>query len=356
VLQDVVITDFRCIQRASLEFDARLNCIVGANGSGKTSLLEALYFLVHGRSFRTGLRRPLIRSGTKEFSVVAHAARPSGSVALGVSASQGGLVCRFDGRPASSIAELATALPIYSVDPSVHRLIEEGSIRRRRALDWGVFHVKPSYLESWRAYQRALRQRNAALAENVALDPWEEEMSRLGTQLDEDRKHYIELLRPHFEEICTRLFGCRLDLIYKRGWSEGGDLASALRQSREGDLRIGTTRIGPHRGDIAFKFAGWGARDRVSRGQQKLLATAFIFAQIRELSDRLPEVTGVLLLDDPSAELDVDNLGKLLAAAKSLRCQLILTALQERDISGIGEGRVFHVKQGRVVPNAIISA
>jgi DNA replication and repair protein RecF len=211
------------------------------------------------------------------------------------------------------------------VDPSVHRLIEEGSIRRRRALDWGVFHVKPSYLDDWRAYQRALRQRNAALSENAALDPWEEEMSRLGTKLDDDRKHYIGLLRPHFDEICLRLFGSRLELSYRRGWSDECDLATALRQSRAGDLRIRTTRVGPHRGDISFKFAGSGARERVSRGQQKLLATAFIFAQIRELSDRLPDVTSVLLLDDPSAELDVDNLGKLLAAAKSLRCQLSAT-------------------------------
>jgi DNA replication and repair protein RecF len=241
------------------------------------------------------------------------------------------------------------------VDPSVHRLIEEGSIRRRRALDWGVFHVKPSYLEDWRAYQRALRQRNAALTSGAALEPWDEQMSKLSTQLDQERRSYIELLRPHFDEISLQLFGSRLEVMYKRGWPEDQDLATVLAQGREGDLRVGTTRAGPHRGDISFKFAGSSARDRVSRGQQKLLATAFIFAQIRELSDRLPEVTSVLLLDDPSAELDVDNLGKLLTAAQSLRCQLILTALHDRDISGIADARVFHVKQGRIAPNAIIA-
>lgn len=352
MLTSITVENFRCIEQASLELDPRSTGIVGDNASGKTSLLEAVYFLGHGRSFRTHQAEKLRRTGAPFFRVVGKLATARGSLTAGLEYSQGHTEGHLAGQGISGIADIAEVLPLQVIDPGVHRLVEEGSARRRRLMDWGVFHVKRAFLGHWRRYQRALLQRNAALRsvdpEQLVI-PWERDFCLAGAEVDDLRSGYIEALKPHFESLASRLVGAGTTLNYRRGWSEDRDLRQALDDSLSRDLRLKTTHVGPHRADIGFVVEGVAAKDRVSRGQQKMLAAAFILAQL-QCHTALGAVPTTLMLDDPAAELDVDNLGKLLLAIAQIPSQLIVTSVHERGLKGIDIGRRFHVEQGRFQP------
>ncbi len=352
MLTAIDIENFRCIEHAHLEFDPRGTGILGSNAAGKTSLLEAIFFLGHGRSLRTNSRDKLVRNGQEFFRVVGHIETPRGALVAGTEFAGGQSRTRLAGQGVSSISEIAEILPIQLIDPSVHRLVEEGSARRRRLLDWGVFHVEPTFLASWRRYQRALLQRNAALRSGQSLAviaAWEGEMVECGEVVDGHRGAYAARLKPVFEGIAGRLLAEPVTFEYRRGWSKDAPLAQELVVRRSRDLQLRTTTVGPHRSDLAFRIGDTLARDRISRGQQKLLACAFILAQVQLRALTAPVPT-CLLLDDPAAELDVDNLGKLLDAIDSVPSQVIVTSVSEAGLAGINVRRTFHVEQGKFTP------
>lgn len=351
MLASIEIQDFRCIERATLDLDTRGTGIVGRNASGKTSLLEAIFFLAHGRSFRIATRSRLVRRGCDSFRVIARLADGDRTNVASAEHDRGSTHIRFAGSQAG-FAEIAEIFPVQVIDPGVHRLIDEGSTRRRRLLDWGVFHVKQDFLREWRRYQRALAQRNAALRDNLEdrlVDAWDEELLNAAAHLDTARSQYVTTLASHFVVIAEELLGEKVALEYRRGWSDEMTLAASLEQARRRDRRHATTTVGPHRADLTIKMDGILARDRVSRGQQKLLAAALILAQIWS-THKQGSSTACLLLDDPAAELDVDKLGKLLRAIQKTPAQLVVSSLTEAGLAGIDIGRKFHVEQGHFAP------
>jgi len=349
VLTSLTIDNFRCIQSAELSLDTRATGIHGANASGKTSLLEAIFFLSHGRSFRSNVRTELISAGAKTLRVVASLGLQSDrSIVAGVEVDGAGSQLRLGGQP-STASEIARVLPVQVIDPSVHRILEEGSARRRRLIDWGVFHVKPQFLESWRKYQRVLAQRNALILSNAhdsALNVWNASLVSSATAVQSYRDEYVRCLAPRFERLGSDLLELPVTVRYRQGWPADVSLAEALEQSRLRERSQRTTVVGPHRADVAIEVDGVIARKRVSRGQQKLLAAALILAQIqlRAASEDLPVC---LLLDDPAAELDVDNLGKLLRVVEQTAAQVIVTSLVETRFPQLPIGRSFHVEQGK---------
>jgi DNA replication and repair protein RecF len=349
VLHRAKIENFRCVKAGELEFDPQGTGIVGPNGSGKTSLLEALFFLANGRSFRTAVRDTLVGPAENFFRLFGEVAQPLGrSVRVGIEYSAGDSRIRVDGQDAPSVSVISTVLPVQVIDPGVHRLIEEGSARRRRQMDWGVFHVEHEFLATWRRYNRALQQRNAALRQGhdwSAISAWDHELATAGESVDELRSRYMSAFAVHFRQTGEALLEGEVVAEYRRGWNRDFTLLAALESSRVRDRRLRTTTVGPHRADISFKWGSGPARDRVSRGQQKMLAAAFILAQTRFRASQTNSRT-TLLLDDPAAELDVDNLGKLLSVVASTPAQLIVTSLSSAGLHGVEIGRMFHVKQG----------
>lgn len=352
-LTSLEVRDFRCIGHAQLDFDPRFTLISGENASGKTSLLEALYFLSCGRSFRSALLDPLIRSGQSEFTVVGRVLGPGGqTTALGVRGSRQGTEIRLGGQAASGYAQMAALLPAQVIDPEVHRLVEDGPTQRRRYLDWGVFHVEPAFVGTMRRYQRALKQRNAALkarrpAAEVRL--WDAELVDSGLQINGLRSGYLQLLAPYVRQFGKELLGMDVEISLQQGWSQEKSLPNALEDAWIRDVQRGATSVGTHRADVVVRVGGSPAKDRISRGQQKLLASCLLLAQIQHRATMGGPQTA-LLLDDPSAELDVDNLGRLLKLVVQVPAQLIVTALDPSRLSLELPGRAFHVEQGKVSP------
>ena len=229
------------------------------------------------------------------------------------------------------------------------RPIEGGPHERRRFLDWGVFHVEHDYLAAWRRYRRVLGQRNAALKTGQSDGSWDEGLLEAGLVVDSARTRYVQALAGALEGLGEALLGRSLGIAYRAGWREGLSFPEALSRSRERDRGTGVTQVGPHRADLQISLDTRGVREEVSRGQQKLVAAGLVLAQIRVFAADRGD-GGVLLVDDPSAELDEKALEGLIGVLRSLPAQRILTGLSAASLRPEPGFPVFHVEQGQVRP------
>lgn len=352
-LRRVDIRNFRCWERCRIDPASGLNLIIGENASGKTSLLEAIYFLGRARSFRQTPPNRLIRRGADVFNlnaeVVSEDRRP---LRIGIERKPGNTRLRLDGREDVPLLDLVSALPVQVIDPNIHRLLEEGPRHRRRYLDWGVFHVEHGFFPAWRRYRRALRQRNGALRRGLPKTDvivWDSELVHAAKDVDACRRSYLHALERVLPEMVGEILGeGEVVLDYHPGWPLDEDYGSALLHSLERDRRMGFTQHGPHRADLRVRVASMTARDWVSRGQQKVLTAALLLAQAA-LLDRRRGIRPVLLIDDLAAELGGTYRAAVMRAIGRLRGQCFLTFLDEALVpEGTGECAMFHVEHGRV--------
>jgi len=339
--------DFRALRSAELVLHPRLNLITGANGSGKTTVLEAIYLLGRGRSFRNRHTEQLIRHGEPRFWLHGRTTpEPGHVIGLGCHVDTG-LQARIDERSASSLAELSQAFPVQVIDPGIHRLVEDGPTQRRRWLDWAVFHVEPQFVGSWQLYMRSLKQRNAALKAGSDPKLWEVELVRQGNVLTSARQRVIAQLQPHWNAALAELDAVDASLGFYRGWGQERALDEALAVQLQKDRERGSTSVGPHRFEILLRVGGRPAREVVSRGQQKILGAAMALSMARYVA-QVAGRASTLLLDDPAAELDPAHTQRLLAAVASLGGQLVVTALRPADTALGRSDAVFHVEHGGV--------
>jgi DNA replication and repair protein RecF len=347
VLAELQVADQRCLTQAHLRLHPRLNLLTGDNGSGKTSILEAIYLLGRGRSFRTRHTEQLIRHTAAELRVVGRI-DSGGTHTIGVGCTrQKGVAARIDGRDVTSLAELSELFPVQVIDPGIHRLVEEGPVQRRRWLDWAVFHVEPDFVRHWQGYSRALRQRNAALRCGADPSPWDGELVRLGEQLNTSRARLVQALQPYWTTALHDLDAEPASLGYFQGWNREQGLAAALSAHALRDRERGTTGSGPHRFDVQLRLDGRSVREILSRGQQKLMGAAMALTMSRYVAAAASRAPA-LLLDDPAAELDREHTERLLAAVASLGGQLVVTALRAEGTPLGTPDRVFHVEHNEV--------
>ncbi len=346
----VQVENLRCLRNVDLQLDDRLTVITGPNAAGKTSVLEAIFFLGRGRSFRTRQLQRLVRTGTDAITLIGHIEAGNRPTLIGICASRDRTEAHIDGRRISSLAELATVFPVQVIDPNIHKLVEEGPGGRRRAIDWGTFHVEPAFAYDWQRFQRALRQRNAALRSQLSaasIKAWDGELIAAGDSMAQSRQRYFEQLEPEVRRTSELLAGAEAVPTLYQGWPTGECFEAALAQAWTKDVKTGTTTVGPHRADLRIRLEGHPARDRASRGQQKLIAAALVLSQLRILQ-RTSGNSGTLLLDDPAAELDSRHLAILMSQVRELGAQLIATTTSS-SIAGLETpGARFHVEQGSV--------
>ncbi len=351
------IAGFRNLRPLRLNCASSLNLFIGPNASGKTSLLEALYVLGRGRSFRARHPRELIQNGAAAFRVAAMMMDGAGRRApIGVEHDARRLIARVGGAPMRSLAELARQAPVLLLNPDSHRLLEDGPQLRRRFMDWGLFHADSGFLETWRRYDAALRHRNAALrsqAADRAVDAWDGELAAAAARLDRLREAFCEalgsVLRPLTEATLAEV---AVEVNYRRGWPlepSERDFALWLRAGRDQDRRQGYTRLGPHRADFAVRVAGQAPTEALSRGRRKLLVIALVLAQAELYRRRVGDAC-ILLIDDLPAELDRDNRARVMRTLAGSGAQLFVTAI-EPDVPEAGlwrEARTFRLTHGEV--------
>ena len=241
-------------------------------------------------------------------------------------------------------------LPLQVIDPEVHSLIAGGPELRRRFVDWIAFHVEQEHLDTWRRFRRILKQRNAALKAQASpseIDSWNVEFAALGLRLDASRRAVLEMAKARLQATGVALLETDLQFDYQPGWPADYDLQEALERSIDRDRQLGGTQVGPHRGDIKVSYDDRAARKLVSRGQQKLLASAMILAATQTVQSETGRSL-LLLLDDPAAELDESSVARLMACVTELGCQVVATSLDPASLPVPPDARMFHVEQGRI--------
>ena len=351
------IRGLRCLSDVSLDLAAGMTVFSGANGAGKTSLLEALFVLSHGRSFRAGARDALSQRGGAGWSVFAEVQVGSQSTRrLGLGREGSRWSAKIDGESAR-LSELVGECAVVCFEPGSHALIAGAAEERRRFVDWGVFHVEHEFLRVWRRYQRALKQRNSLLRRSTPIDdllfqPWEAELDQTATAIDTWRQNYLAALLPVVQSCVARLVPelGTVDLSYRRGWAEASSLAEILASQRERDAARGHTSAGPHRADWSLSFEHAPFREHLSRGQEKLTALACLLAQAEVYAARSGDWP-IMCLDDLASELDLSHQRALVEQLASCGAQVLITGTElPVALEGRADTRVFHVEQGTVTP------
>ena len=398
MIERLQISHLRNLTQVNLQPTA-CNVIIGANGSGKTSLLEAIFLLSRGKSFRHHQPKRYIQH--HQNTVTVHAKLNDSSTLAIQKQADATTLLRLNQTTVYNQSILTEQLPTLLIDPSTMDMLEQGSASRRQLLDWLVFHMKQGFHPQWVAYQRLLKQRNSLLKKSrhltrvqlAELKSWDKGLSSHAALIHHYRERIFNEWQPYFAESIEQLLPSyteQLSLSYNAGYDTSVALDVQLNERLEQDLQLGYTRIGNHRADV---HVHWHSDDSVevssehasaalkndvsaklptlkeqaanvlSRGEKKLLITALRLSQLPLLLNAEQNTdsqrdgfntraTPVVLLDDITAELDGRAIEILLSTLSQLPCQVFMSSLTDDIVPLVKElwsnPNMFHVKQGNI--------
>lgn len=350
MLSYIEVHQFRNISLSKMDVGL-VNLFYGENGSGKTSILEAIYYLALGRSFRSRYLERVIKREQPSFSLFARVA----DVPIGIKRSLAGdFQIRINGEDVFSTAELAIYLPAQLLNHESFDLLTAGSKERRSFVDWGTFHVeRDGFFLAWKNLARVVKQRNSALKTKKPdqIKVWDAELIKLSMLVNKIREDYI----AEWVAVLKRLIEKSelqddIQLKFQQGWSQERPLEEVLAESLERDIAFGYTQHGAHRADVRITINNKPSHDVLSRGQQKLLVCLMKIAQAKLLKDRKGK-SCVFLIDDLASELDERRRQLICDLLLEFGFQLFVTGIERKNIENLFGERpscLFHVKQGEI--------
>jgi DNA replication and repair protein RecF len=354
------IKNLRNIQQVDFEAHPQLNLFYGANGAGKTSILEAINLAGLGRSFRHHRPKPLISYQCDELTVFAQVgAVQEGTTRLGVSkSSRGETHIRIGGQTVYSAAQLAEVLPLLCLNAHSFELITGPPKPRRQLLDWLTFHVEPLFLSTWKDLQHCLKQRNSLLRRDkirdFELDSWDRQLTDLTAKIHFYRSNAFELYVKALDDLGRFLPDVdTITISYKNGWPLDQKYSDVLALQRPSDSQRGYTQSGPHRADLGIKVGDHNAAESLSRGQSKIVISALTIALAQAYKSHTGQAC-TLLVDDLPSELDYQHRQRVGEWLSKLGSQLFVTAVEKEPLiemwpPGFSKAaKLFHVKQGQV--------
>ena len=328
-----------------------LNIIFGSNGSGKTTILEAIYLLGVGRSFRSYQIESVISFDQSQLNVVGKL-EPlhRSSFKIGLYKSPERTQMRADGQLIKSNSQVAKLFPLLFFGPDSVRLLSEGGEARRRWLDWMVFHVEPNFQTVAKRYYRALKQRNIFLKDphgSFDYHVWDKELANSGEILAKFRLDHFSAIRLLVLQKIQDLLPFEVQIDYLRGWPTDVTLLDSLDKARSRDSHMGYTSVGPHRGDLRFIINKRRAKEVLSRGEIKLLVATMQLAQAAYCLKKR-ETKPVILIDELSSELDEVNRLKFLMELQECGVQIFITSVEKTLFPTGGTNKMFHMEQGQI--------
>lgn len=355
---------FRNLAPAEIDCDPLFNIFCGANGQGKTNILEAIYLLGTLKSFRHARNRDLIQYAAERALVRGNVEHAAGRSDVAVELDPRLKHPRVDGKQVERIGDFFGHLNVVLFAPDDLQMLKGQPELRRRYLDRAVFSVDLGYLRAYHDYVRVLKNRNALLksGENTSLDSWTGQLVTAGVALTRRRAAFIQQMAPLVQGYYRELAGTA-EVVTMRYLSplvaEGVEIAplaseiyhgELVRLQRE-ELRRGTTLAGPHRDDLLFCLNGRDIRHHASQGQLRSLILAMKMAEIAIAEDRFG-VPPVLLLDDLAAELDRERTGNMLAFLRERALQVFITTTDPTALpTGATDGAaIFRVAGGTINP------
>lgn len=356
-IKQIKINGFRCYQSVDLKFNKQINIFYGNNGSGKTSVLEAIYWLSTGKSFRTKKNKVLINHNQSEFIIFSsfHSGTDNNNQTIGVGfdKTSSKKTIRLNQKNITNQSQIAHTLPVVSIDPDSYLLIDKTPNFRRTFLDWLVFHVKPSYLSVWTQTTRCHRQLNALFKTKQLnqIDQWQQQYIQFATQLNTYRFEIFKQLKIKVEDKIKQFipelkgFG----LHYFQGWNKDLTLTELLIKDKDKNITYGNLFSGVHKMDIKCKVNTLTAQDVLSRGQKKIISIVFYLSFI-ELLTETTGINPIVCLDDLDAELDPNKTNLLCEFIKSSDNQVFISTVDVDKVTSLFDDvGMFHVKHDKTI-------
>jgi len=352
VLSQISISNLRNISELTFQPAQGINLILGDNGAGKTSILEAIHLLGLGRSFKARTLKSAIKFGQNQLQVIA---KTSKSTPVGVQFNdRSGLTIRLNSAPLKRLSDLAMQLPLQFIPANCHQFFEQGPRYRRQLLDWGLFHVEPSFNFHWQSYKKILQQRNSAIRQHKKTEEiqlWDNHLAEHGEKVTALRCKQLDIILEVFEDIfqrlCPEYSNAKFAIKYRAGWNKEKDLKTSLLDAIERDRNLGYTRSGSHAADWSISINDHNPAEVFSRGQQKLFFLALCMAQAK-ITEHIRHEESILLLDDISSELDLAHQKNVLNELTTLPVQAFITAT-DPSLESYEKATVFHVERGAIL-------
>ncbi|MDF1562509.1 MAG: DNA replication/repair protein RecF [Deltaproteobacteria bacterium] len=364
------VRDFRNLARVEVELCEGLNVLLGANGQGKTSFLESIYFLSTQRALRGSRLVELVRIGAERSEIQAKVVGELTSH-LTLKVQAGRRQALIGEKAERSLSRWSSLLPVIAFTPDDLAVAKGGPAERRQWLDRAVFARRPSHLEAIRRYRRAVASRNRLLRDakpglEHALASFDPVVAQAGAEVIQGRRQVTDELTLPMVRILETIVGTKVEaaMVYRSTAEEGqepsraaaeleGRLMEALRRHRAEDRARRRTCVGPHVDEIELSLHGRPLRTYGSQGQQRSVVLALKIAEIENLQERAG-VTPLLLLDDISSELDPERNAHLLDYLQRFPGQALLTTTDLSHLSParLSGARIFQVEEGRVEPRA----
>ncbi len=363
ILRHLSVLNYRNIAEADLHFSAGVNCLTGANGQGKTNLLDAIYFLSFCKSAGGATDALNIRHGEDYFMLSGTYEGDSGAEEKVTCSARRGQRKRLkrNGKEYQRLADHVGVVPLVMISPQDQELITGVGDARRRLMNAVISQYDASYLTAAMRYERSLRQRNALLKEDEAPEPTvmavlEEMMSQDAEVLYAARRSFVEEFTPFFERIYRTLCPDEAEVpaIAYSSHAERGPLLGILKEYRERERIVGHTLHGPHRDDLSLTLGGYAVRHEGSQGQTKTFFIALKLAQYDFLRTKGERRTPILLLDDIFDKLDTERVARIVRyVSGGMPGQVFITDTDrshvDRILSGLdGDYRHFHVEGGAI--------
>ncbi|MEE9304095.1 MAG: DNA replication and repair protein RecF [Thiotrichaceae bacterium] len=354
-LSKLTVKNCRIVKDAKLEFNDKLNYIYGSNGSGKTSLLEAISILSLGRSFRTSRISEVISYGEDSLLCSSEVRCDDESIKrIGIEKTTSTTRIRVNRQSLQSQAQLSKILPVSIIHPLSHELISGGSSKRRRFLDWIAFYQFPEFHDIWKRYQQILKQRNASLKNPklfYAIEHLTYELCELQAPIHKFRCEALEKLKqtmseelPDFLLMQTPLLSLKTGLPNETPLDTEA-LVSYYNSKIGYEKSRGRTITGVHNADIQIHLNSKPAATSASRGQAKILSLLLHIAQNLTITQQ-----GIIAIDDLAAEIDEKNYKQLIQFISNLERQTFITSTHQpkHNPKGSVESSMFHVKHGEI--------
>jgi DNA replication and repair protein RecF len=356
------LAHFRNLEQVAFTPCNSLNIIHGANGAGKSSILEAIHLLGFGRSFRTSRQNSVVQHGQSAATVFSKLVDDAGDEnRIGCSRHKSdGFEFSLNGERTKKLSDIVRKIPMQIFTPQSSDLIIGQPLLRRRFVDWALFHVEHGFADINSAYGKTLSQRNALLRkhanENIPLDAqqmdyWTRALVRYGNLLSEARERYLSAINLQVVALYKQFMPeLKVEVRYNKGWDKGLSLEDALAQKYQRDLQYGYTTVGPHKGDLKFTANGFSAAENLSRGQLRILVSILQIAQMKMFSS-LGDKSTIYLVDDIAAELDEKTREYFLDLILETGTQVFVTAIESSQFNftnKYNDKKVFHVEHDQV--------
>ncbi len=333
-ITSITLNNFRCFENKTFDIDGQFVVVKGKNGSGKTSLLEAIHYSCYLRSFRTHLNRDLVNLAEKHFFVRINfqdTQQPGADqIQIGYSEKDGKLV-KFNQKPVVSYKDLVSNYRIFTLTADDLQLVSGAPEKRREFLNYSLFLQDPSFLDSIKLYKQVVQQRNVLLCRlqqpTDELAVWTKKLWEISREIQQKRIEHLEILEGLVNEFLVKQESMTVAFKYsarnKSNTKKFEEFEQRYQQFAQTEFKFGRSLFGAHLDDFSIIFQDKKARMFASRGQQKLLVFLIKLAQLQQtLNQGNP---GVLLLDDFLTDFDPEKVQFCLSMLKTLSCQIFIS-------------------------------